>query len=84
MNYNPMKLFGGDGVNAAEFQIMEEEAARRNSINNAISFFVSLHNDDVDINDEAVQKRVLKYYGLEDISDSELSEIASRVTKLIN
>lgn len=84
MNYNPMNLFRGDRANAAEFQIMEEEANRRAAMDNAIAYFVSLHNDDVDINDAAVQKKVLKYYGLEDISDSELSEIASRVTKLIN
>ena len=89
MNYNPLSPFStfrGGEVNAADVQFMQEqeEAERRDAIESAIAYFITLSGDDVDINDSVVQRTVFRRYGLRDLTNEEKIYISTQVEEGLN
>lgn len=73
MSFDMMNPFSGlhGEVNGATAMLLQ----RTEDKENAIRYLRDLVKDDVDITDPLVIKKVLRFYGLEDISKREISEM---------
>ena len=72
-------MFNPCNPNAFTMAMME----RQQALDNAARYLVDLFHDDVDINDEDVQARVFKHYGLSDLTKEEEAEIVRRVEQAL-